>query len=154
WYKKSTASAWKKKIVPATSNKLNIKNLLCNTNYVWQIRTICDTTGTDFTSAFSTVQNFTTAACKEAENVMEHDIAGISLYPNPTTNSIFVEFQIGNNAVIKLMDLNGKVVEEFYYEGTLGDVIEIDVTNIPAGMYLVSIQMGMFHETQKVSIIR
>ncbi|MFN0275211.1 MAG: hypothetical protein ACKVPJ_05675, partial [Chitinophagales bacterium] len=42
WYKKSTASAWKKKIVPATSNKLNIKNLLCNTNYVWQIRTICD----------------------------------------------------------------------------------------------------------------
>ncbi|MBL0049489.1 MAG: fibronectin type III domain-containing protein [Bacteroidetes bacterium] len=44
------------------SNTTTLINLLCNTNYEWQVQSIC-TTATNGTSAFSSSSFFTTSAC-------------------------------------------------------------------------------------------
>ncbi len=112
WYKKSTAAAWKIRFVPGTSNKLNLKNLQCNKNYVWQIRTICDTAGTDIISAFSSVQNFTTLICREETDKAPYTV---SIYPNPATDQFTVNWIMEDNisgAVITVTDFSGRTVYE------------------------------------------
>ncbi|MFN0275212.1 MAG: T9SS type A sorting domain-containing protein [Chitinophagales bacterium] len=135
WYKKSTASAWKKRFVAGTNNKLNLKNLTCNTNYVWQIRTICDTTGTDLTSAFSTVQNFTTAACKEADIILEQDQI-IELYPNPATEQVNIELKENPVHQIEIFDITGKIMVSM--NEIPDSFVSIPVIDLPSGIYIIN----------------
>ena len=132
WYKKTTAAAWKKKFVPGVNNKLNLKNLQCNKNYEWQIRTICDTVGVDVVSDFSALQNFTTLVCREMETVMEENI---SFFPNPATevlNINIVDITVNN---ITILDLSGKVL--IIIENTNTGTKTIDVSALTSGMYII-----------------
>lgn len=134
WYKKATAATWKKKFVPGINNKLNLKNLQCNKDYVWQIRTVCDTAGVDVVSDFSAVQNFTTLICREGEGIMEENI---SIYPNPATDMVFIS---SNEAIssIMIIDMSGKTIME-YQNGELFNE-GIDISQFSAGMYIIRIE--------------
>lgn len=132
WYKKATAINWKKKFVPGINNKLNLKNLTCNTNYVWKIRTVCDTVGVDVKSDFSGEQFFTTAACKESESV--YSTADLMMYPNPAHTQTTVQLPASGDWEITLLDLQGKCI---YTVHTSERVITISLTDIPSGMYIL-----------------
>jgi len=144
WYKKATAINWKKKFVPGINNKLNLKNLQCNKEYVWQIRTICDTVGVDEISAFSPVQSFTTLICREA---MEGTISNsLAIHPNPAALNVEIVIEPENAIQLTIYDINGRNVYQlnsFTDSNTL-----LDVSNWNAGIYIVQIQTdeGIFNE--------
>ena len=133
WYKKSTAAVWKKKFVPGINNKLNLKNLQCNKNYVWQIRTICDTIGVDEISAWSPLQAFSTLACRAGDNI-ESDESTISLYPNPATTSLTVVMNSDIQS-IQIFDMTGKLV--FNQNIETAESIQLDISEWNSGIYLV-----------------
>ncbi|MBK9456677.1 MAG: T9SS type A sorting domain-containing protein [Bacteroidetes bacterium] len=133
WYKKATAINWKKKFVPGVNNKLNLKNLQCGTNYVWQIRTICDTIGVDEISAWSHLQAFSTLACRAGDNI-ESDESTISLYPNPATTSLTVVMNSDIQS-IQIFDMTGKLV--FNQNIETAESIQLDISEWNSGIYLV-----------------
>ena len=133
WYKKATAINWKKKFVPGVNNKLNLKNLQCGTNYVWQIRTICDTIGVDEISAWSPLQAFSTLACRAGDNI-ESDESTISLYPNPATTSLTVVMNSDIQS-IQIFDMTGKLV--FNQNIETAESIQLDISEWNSGIYLV-----------------
>ncbi|MBX7182254.1 MAG: T9SS type A sorting domain-containing protein [Bacteroidia bacterium] len=67
---------------------------------------------------------------------------GVSIYPNPSQDQVFVEFQNGANGVmeISLSDLSGRVVRTFpKYDITNYSKMELDLTGISVGTYLVNL---------------
>lgn len=74
-----------------------------------------------------------------------------STYPNPFTNGVQVDIKAETNqsVIIKLYDLNGKVVKQLNAELRKGSnsVAVNDLKNIPAGMYLLDITS---HEGQNI----
>lgn len=136
WYKKATAVAWKKKFVPGINNKLTIKNLQCNREYVWQIRTICDTAGVDDVSAFSPVQSFTTLVCREAEDELLDN--GFSIFPNPASSSLAIVLNVEDAIQLTIYDINGRNV---YQQSTFTNAsLQLDISNWNSGIYIVELQ--------------
>jgi predicted outer membrane repeat protein len=81
----------------------------------------------------------------------------VRIWPNPTTGKFQVpnsKFQIysGSNNIkkqIEVLDLNGKVVLSLDNLGT-GDQIEIDISHLPPGIYMVRISTGNSIITKKL----
>lgn len=148
WYKKATAAAWKKKFVPGAYNKLNLKNLQCNKDYVWQIRTVCDTVGVDEVSDWSALQSFTTLVCRESEGIISE--SGIAIYPNPasTTLNIIIE---GNDAQqLRIVDINGKNVYE--QNLSVGGEMQLDISTWSSGIYFIQIVTSEGLITEKLIV--
>lgn len=149
WYKRTTAVNWKKKLVPGIYNKLNLKNLLCNTEYVWKIRTICDTVGVDDKSAFSTDQYFTTLICRESlESIQE---ISIDLYPNPAVDQVHLDLPFPGDWTITLFDLDGNMLTT---KTSADTYCLIDLSRIPAGMYIVKAQHENIKIHEKLMVVR
>lgn len=149
WYKRTTAVNWKKKFVPGVNNKLNLKNLLCNTNYVWKIRTVCDTVGVDEKSDFSADQFFTTLMCREGEE-MAND-AGFAVFPNPASEHVQIELPSDGTWTVVLMDMEGRTL----YAATTADAnYDLDVSELPAGLFVIVVQQGDVRMNEKLIITR
>ena len=57
----------------------------------------------------------------------------LDIYPNPTTGKFFIESKFLSDE-IKILNLAGEVL----YKNTLNaEKTEIDISNLPAGMYIV-----------------
>jgi len=148
WYKKATAINWKKKFVPGVNNKLNLKNLQCGTNYVWQIRTICDTVGVDEISAWSPLQSFTTLACRAGDN-MEGDGSIISLYPNPASTNLTIVINSDIQS-IQIFDMTGKLM--FNQNIAAAESIQLNISEWNSGIYLVQTVGTLGTTTEKLVI--
>lgn len=155
WYKKVTAATWKKKFVTGLNNKLNLKNLVCNTNYVWKIRTICDTTGVDLISDFSADQLFTTLACREENYAMEDNTPiAIVVYPNPASDQFTISIPEGDFTLIRIIDLTGQVVFQSQINAIGITEETISTADWAAGIYTVIISDAVKFYTEKVMIIK
>lgn len=74
--------------------------------------------------------------------VPQVEISGMTIAPNPTfgATQVFVESAIAKSSRLVVMDVNGKLVKEEQLELTEGvNTIRIDVDNLPAGSYFISI---------------
>ena len=71
----------------------------------------------------------------------ENELIGLELYPNPTTGIINVrtESPINWDVDITVMDVYGHIVKTFRLE-YLVDAIELDLTDVANGMYLLKIE--------------
>lgn len=78
------------------------------------------------------------------------EIQPIALYPNPAHNSFFLRFNEEKQRHIALLDLHGRVVNQY---STHSSVEKIDIPGIQPGMYLVKI--SDYHDviTKKLQII-
>ncbi len=137
WYKKTAAASWKKKFVPGINNKLNLKNLVCNTNYVWKIRTICDTAGVDLVSEFSPDQFFTTLVCRDADFAMNENNS-ILIYPNPAIAQITINTGDVLISDVIITDLAGRIIKSSQIDQS--GTVRIPVNEIPSGTYMIHIQ--------------
>jgi uncharacterized repeat protein (TIGR01451 family) len=63
------------------------------------------------------------------------EIGELTLYPNPATNIIHVVSENGQNSVIKILDLNGRLVMT---ERLNNGKVSLDVSNLTNGMYVIS----------------
>ena len=149
WYKKTTAANWKKKFTAGINNKLTIKNLSCNTNYIWKIRTICDTAGVDLISEFSADQLFSTLPCRENGIISNTEI---SIYPNPATDQITVVIPIAGEIKIQIYDMSGNIIFNSEFE-TAGELTKlVQVSEWPSGIYMLHITADQEVFTEKFII--
>jgi len=73
------------------------------------------------------------------------------IYPNPTTGKVFINLLDANNYQIKLMDISGKVMEQL--ETKMDEsIIEMNVNNLPKGIYLVVLKNELNSSIQKLII--
>lgn len=60
-----------------------------------------------------------------------------ALYPNPTTGRFNVSLvQAMENATVRIIDLNARVLQQFKMSGTL---IQCDISTLPSGVYYILI---------------
>ncbi len=155
WYKKVTAAGWKKKFVPGVNNKLNLKNLSCNTNYVWKIRTICDTAGVDLMSGFSSDQFFTTLTCREENDAPEDNRPdAITVYPNPAVDQFTILIPEMDQVHLQISDMNGKIMYQSDIQTNGISRETISTTNWPVGIYTVIISNADIFCSEKIMIIK
>ncbi len=83
------------------------------------------------------------------------DTKTIQVYPNPTTNSLTVDYLLNDNAtvVIRITNLQGQVIYEMKSEQSIGTQTNtIDISNEANGIYFLTLVSGT--ETQTVKIIK
>lgn len=118
-------------------NSLEINGLDPSTKYVWQVRTKCSGSVSNWTEKI----HFTTAALKTGEQ----PAMVFNVYPNPIVNDFTVDFKSSNigdeSATIYLLNELGQVVyssAETTSNGELKKVIAMPAT-AASGMYLVRV---------------
>jgi len=73
-----------------------------------------------------------------------------NLYPNPAQNILFVNFESEGSGKLVLIDMQGKILkEETLYSG----LQNVDVSNIPNGIYILKIQSDKEVYTEKITIL-
>jgi hypothetical protein len=74
----------------------------------------------------------------------------IKLYPNPTSQSLYVSHTELTSFGISIVDLNGKQL----YSGTINKEEPLDVSNYTQGMYLVTIENKEANKKNTYKIIK
>ena len=101
---------------------------------------VTNASGCNKSSAPYTIVN----ECKvETEN-----LTAIYLYPNPTSDKINIDFSKVSNYVIQITDISGKIVHSSKINNQNNSII--DVSNLPANVYIVSIQNEQMEYKAKV----
>lgn len=81
----------------------------------------------------------------------------LSLYPNPTTGKLNVDFDSQNTAEIsvQVMDMTGKLLTETNYNTTPGfNSFKVDVTSLSNGLYILKLAEGQNTMTTRFSVNR
>lgn len=76
----------------------------------------------------------------------------LKIYPNPTQQSIFIEFANTSNEEIRvqLFDIEGKLHFNQFNKIAYGNAIELPINELPAGFYILQIQQGNKRWAEKV----
>lgn len=80
-------------------------------------------------------------------NTEELEKTQIKIYPNPTNSIVSIEFDELTNGTLEIRSIEGK---EFYSARIKGSVIELNVEDLPSGIYLVNIQTEARTFTKKL----
>ncbi len=74
----------------------------------------------------------------------------LKVYPNPTSQSLYVSHPDMNSFGITIVDLNGKQL----YAGTINKEEPLDVSNYTQGMYLITIENTTTNKKNTYKIIK
>ena len=74
----------------------------------------------------------------------------LKVYPNPTSQSLYVSHPELNSFGITIVDLNGKLL----YKGSINKDEPLDVSNYTQGMYLVTIENKASNKKNTYKIIK
>lgn len=90
------------------------------------------------------------------ENIWPETLVIQNIYPNPTNEQLFIEIfdDMGSEVRLKLMDMTGRLIKVMF-DGRLMNrftTLEIDVSDLAAGMYLVEMEGRLFSDIRKVVI--
>ena len=86
-------------------------------------------------------------ALKIQDNVLDLQL---KVYPNPTSQMLFVSHPELNSFSIQITDLNGKQI----YSGAINKNQALDVSNYPQGMYLVNVENKEANKKNTYKIIK
>ena len=73
----------------------------------------------------------------------------IALYPNPTTGFINLELQGFSEVRIELVDLTGRILQQ---QQTIDQLVRINMSDYPSGMYFVRVHQG--NEQQSLKVVK
>jgi hypothetical protein len=76
--------------------------------------------------------------------------AQIKVFPNPTSQSLFVSHPELNSFSIQISDLNGKEI----YSGVIAKEAPLDISNYSQGMYLVTITSKEANKKNTYKVIK
>lgn len=74
----------------------------------------------------------------------------LKVYPNPTSQSLYVSHPELNSFGITIVDLNGKLL----YQGSINKDEPLDVSNYTQGMYLVTVENKEANKKNTYKIIK
>lgn len=77
------------------------------------------------------------------------EITGLKIYPNPVANVLYINSELAIN-MVRLYDVSGKLIFEKQYNAE--KQVEIEVANLPKGVYLVEVsEVGEGVQVKKVT---
>lgn len=85
-----------------------------------------------------------TAKFKQSESIEETNTAMV-IYPNPAVDILKIDFELAENTDIQvsIYDLNASLIKTINAKGDLGqNSVEVNVSDLKAGQYLLSIKRG------------
>lgn len=147
-YKKHVDAVWLDVKVAAPADFLDIGSLDPNTEYDWRIQSWCDTLS-GLSSHFTEVVNFTTLL---SIGISEPGMNEVNLYPNPANDRIIIlsAFKVSK---IRVLNLLGQEVRDFLVsEETTDQPIQLPLSNLPSGNYLVEITGNETRELRKLIV--
>jgi len=161
-WKPTTSSLWQTASVNAGQTSFTATNLTGACTWEFRIRTNCTScdpnsgTRSAFTSRFNT--NLPNVGCRTdvVDNaVADAAISEFSVYPNPNNGIFNIRFNTAEEgaASVTMFDLEGKEIvnrQETAIEGS--NSIDVDLSGITAGIYLLKVQKGGSVLTTKVVI--
>lgn len=129
------------------NNGWKIINNLPDGKYYWSVQTIDNSfIGSSFASidSFTVGENLATSI-----NIVQNN--DYAIYPNPANDKINIQTKnISNNKLnVTLLDLQGRVI---FKQITNSPLTIIDVKNINAGNYVISIENGTVRHSEKIII--
>jgi len=78
------------------------------------------------------------------------DESGILIYPNPVSNVIYIDLDGIQEATIKLLSLDGRLMNDFGARG--GKNIEVRMDNLQPGVYILEVTKGESIHQQKIIV--
>jgi hypothetical protein len=140
-------------IKPAVNHHKLITGLAASTEYVWQVKTVCDL-ATNITSDWSDPAAFTTAPLKLIDESISLEL--FEIYPNPFSVQSTIHFYLRGNSdlTIDLFDLSGrkiKTIADGNYE-TGHHQLFLDATNLNASIYVLHFILA--NQTSFLKIIK
>jgi hypothetical protein len=118
-----------------------ITGLLDATTYVVYVRSVCEA---GIYSDWSNGVSFTT----EMIGIDDVDNANISLYPNPASSTVTL-MGIEGEAVVTVVDMNGKVISEFRIQNS---EFTFDVSGMAQGAYFVRVTSERVNAIRKLIV--
>ncbi|MEO6166038.1 MAG: T9SS type A sorting domain-containing protein [Chitinophagales bacterium] len=149
-YKEATTGSWT--LLAPTGHTKTVENLLANTKYVWQVRSVC---GTDpkITSDWSAKQFFTAAPFKLSD---EDEASCIEVYPNPVSNTATISLSLikGTHTVVELFDLTGRGLQTLLDKNLAAGNHEVifNRRQLSPGLYLLQVKMGDQLDVKKLVV--
>jgi hypothetical protein len=143
-YREAGTGAWSIKKTSGTSVK--VTGLIAGTTYDYRVASRCPEGGV----LFSAIQQHTLPTREGSFDGMD-----LSLYPNPSNGVVYIsglDFG-GENIMVRVMDMTGKVV----YEGAgTNDAanMAIDLSNLTNGLYMLTLENGVDVQTFNISIVK
>ena len=127
-------------------NSFTVSGLNASSNYKFKVRSSC----VGGKSGWSSWTNFSTAPLRESEL---SDV--ISVFPNPASESINLQFLNNSNAGAQIMiyDLTGKMVYHQMVTTSNNETLNISVSNFPEGIYQIMMENGETILTEKLMVI-
>ncbi|HUM47640.1 MAG TPA: T9SS type A sorting domain-containing protein [Chitinophagales bacterium] len=140
-YKKVTSISWI--ILNPTVEKKTVNSLSANTQYVWQIKSVCGD-GPKISSDWSAEQFFTTLPLKISIADKDH-YRLFSIYPNPAKDQTTIQFAlpVSSYVNVKVYDVNGREIEcPDFPDGMFeagNHFISINTAHFSKGIYFVKV---------------
>ena len=88
-------------------------------------------------------------SCNENPDVIrEYYSEGVVIFPNPTSGILKINCDFNFNT-ISVVDIYGKII--FHKEMLVSEnIIDVDLSNQKAGLYLINLYSGLYKKTVKV----
>ena len=108
-------------------------------------------TGTDSLGCInSDTARITVQTCAIGISSNSNNINSISIFPNPTSNQLFIETNTTDKLIIDLYDVNGRNV----FSQNVNNKSNIDVTSLNDGIYTLTIKTSEGITNKKLVILR
>jgi hypothetical protein len=135
-YRVQGTTTWTPTVIGGGITSKTINGLMPNTTYEYQMRSQCNTAGTDF-SQYTAIESFTTAM-----RLGQNDDAVPTLYPNPNNGAFNLSFSSAANedVTLSVYDMLGRNVSMQTVAVHAGNnSIAIDLA-LAAGQYIVKVE--------------
>ena len=152
FYRPVGTDEWK--LAPVYQSRRTINNLTPGTLYEYQIRTIC----LPDLSPFGPMGQFATPMFAISSPVdMQYQVSGdqpavasMDIMPNPVVNTLRLSYQLGTDSGrLSITHISGQKVFETRLAAP-NDYLEVDLSNVPSGYYLVTLNNGKEIITKKL----
>ena len=87
--------------------------------------------------------------------VVNDDISGYNLFPNPVDDQLNVRFEIagGSAATVELLDVTGKLIDSHDVQAAAGsNLVVLNTAEYAAGVYMVKLTVGSVTQVEQLII--
>ena len=150
-YRPTGTAVWNYKSCSADKHFVVLNELNCNTEYEWQLRSICAADGSSH-SEFSSSHYFTTGTCRTGNDIINDNVY---VYPNPVIDELNISiFGISGATSIQIFNLSGQIV----FESTIFVNESFQTTwnteHMPDGMYQLQIMINDYKYLEKIVVLK
>lgn len=169
YYKKSTSATWVW-YGSYASCPVTVVGLLANTLYNFKVEVACSSTTTSATSVTVSAQTLPAANSKAIEEEMVTLTDGLpsnndiemtridsndtwNVFPNPANEvlNVTIPTMNANSLNVSILDISGRVLIQ---ETVETNAFELNVSQLPVGMYILTVKNGNELITKKIQIAR